>query len=91
MDSFQLFKSIKITRGFTRSILHDLQRERIEFIPNLLAEILKESILNKPDILRIYGEDEIVKRNIEKYFEYLIEGEYVFKLPKKFENNFIEN
>lgn len=74
---FHIFSCCIPVKGYSRSIICDLQRGDFELIPNCLFEILTEH-KNKSiqEIYDIYGKDYI--QVIDEYFEFLIEREYGF-------------
>lgn len=70
---FQLYNNCLPVKGFRRSVVCDLQRQRIVYIPNLLFEMLA---VVQTDMLTIEELKERYNRNedegIDKFFEYLI-------------------
>jgi len=79
---FKLFSCCIPVRGYLRSVLYDLQRKNYLFIPNLLFDILNDSS-NKTifEVLQMIDEDE--REQVEKYFSYLIENEFIFLCSKE--------
>ncbi|MBP6584660.1 MAG: grasp-with-spasm system SPASM domain peptide maturase [Flavobacterium sp.] len=64
-------------RGFSRSIICDLQYGKINYIPNDLFDLLKESAgKTKTEIFEYYNNEE--NETIDEYLEYLIENGYIF-------------
>lgn len=67
-DYFRIFTNCRISKGFTRSIIADTQRQHAEFIPNSLAEVIEK--LNRKaslsSLYKEYGAD-----NAEALTEYL--------------------
>ncbi len=74
---FKLFASCIPVKGAIRSLICDLQRNEIKFIPNELFEILvNHSNKTLDEIKRYYGNK--FDDTIDEYFEFLIENEYGF-------------
>lgn len=74
---FKLFSCCIPVRGSKRSLICDIQREEINFIPNDLFELLnKFEIYTIENILDYYEEGD--KETIIEYFEFLLEKEYIF-------------
>lgn len=79
---FRLFENCKIVKGYSRSMICDLQREKYFFIPNSLFELLDEfNGKKKEDIFKIYGEENC--ETINEYFDFLHENEFVFWINSK--------
>lgn len=73
---FKLFANCIPVKGFTRSIICDLQRRDYEFIPNSLYELLTYcGDYSVEEIKQNYSESESI---IEEYFDFLIKKEYGF-------------
>lgn len=75
---FHLFSSCIPVKGTVRSAIYDLQREDFEYIPNSLYDILFEfknisysNLLDKFETI----ED---KKNLEDYFNFLFQKEFIF-------------
>lgn len=74
---FKLFTNCIPVKGISRSIICDLQRHRLEIIPNTMFEMLKENEGKSiKEIKDIYGKEN--EQAIIQYFEFLINKEYVF-------------
>lgn len=74
---FKLFANCIPVRGASRSVICDLQRRRVDFIPNSLLDILEE---NKGKTLQEI-KDQYGKENeaiLNDYFNYLIQKDYLF-------------
>ena len=77
MDCFKLFACCLLTKGHTRSLIIDNQRDEMHFIPNGLYEILKKYNGKSIENVKTAYEnkfDEI----IDEYFEFLLEKELIF-------------
>ena len=76
-NNFLLYSSCIPVRGVKRSVVCDLQRGRVSFIPNDLYEILSS---NKgrtiEEIYELYGEEN--HQTISEYFDFLSEKEFGF-------------
>lgn len=74
---FKLFAHCIPVKGAKRSVICDLQRRRIEFLPNSLYDLLTEHKLDSiGTIKQQYGtENEAV---IEEYFQFLVQKEFLF-------------
>lgn len=94
---FHLFSSCIPVKGYNRGIIYDLQRQDFHYIPIELVDILHDyngKFLN--EIIAEYGEDN--EHNINEYFEFLLENEYIFfseldisyfpSIPEEFERPF---
>jgi len=72
-----LFSDCQIIVGNKRALIADLTRERFDFIPNSLADLLLHYAgKTKEQILQDYGVDNIDV--IEDYVKFLEESEYIF-------------
>lgn len=81
---FNLFANCKLVKGYSRSIICDLQRNAIYPIPNSLYLILEYSGSKSiDDIYKLYGEEN--SETIKEYFEFLTNKELIFF------NNYPEN
>lgn len=69
MEYFKLFSNCIITRGFSRSLISDLQRTNSQLVPNSLCEIIE--FLSKKNKIALL-EVEFGVENIETINEYLI-------------------
>lgn len=75
---FKVYTNCKITRGFTRSVISDIQRQESEFIPNDLAEIIEKlkTKVTVEDLLTQYGIEN--RETLQDYLKFLEEKEYGF-------------
>lgn len=73
---FILFPTCVPTKGAKRSIIQDLQRREIQFIPNDMFDFLIEC--NKKSISEIYKKYKKYQNIIKEYIDFLIEKEYAF-------------
>jgi SPASM domain peptide maturase of grasp-with-spasm system len=76
------FECCFITTGKSRSIIVDTQRSKIEFIPNSLAERIKNGSISKADFFKHQTKEEL--DILQEYYEFLIENEYAFVCDKPF-------
>ena len=86
---FKIYAGCKIVKGFKRSVIYDLNGFEYFFIPNDLAEILLT--MECKTIIEIeiqYEKSE--KETIHSYFDFLVENELIFFIPKKLLNHFPE-
>ena len=74
---FQLFSNCITVFGYNRSIVCDLQRGKFEFIPNSLAEIIKDKIYIDIDKIKNKFNDS-EKEIIDEYFDFLAHSEFGF-------------
>lgn len=73
---FILFASCMPVKGYSRSVICDLQRYDFEFIPNALYELIttyKNYTLE--EILEMFNDDD---KTIHSYYDYLIKNEFGF-------------
>ncbi|WP_435262901.1 grasp-with-spasm system SPASM domain peptide maturase [Tenacibaculum sp. nBUS_03] len=78
-----LFESCRLTKGVSRTLLYDHQRNKIEFLDNVIYEIFTNHNKNKSlgAILSLYhGED---REAVIEYIIFLIQNEYVFYSEKE--------
>ncbi len=76
-DKFKLYASCLLTKGALRSTICDVQREKFEFIPNILYEILTEHDGSTiEEVVGIYGEEN--KDTIMEYFDFLKKNDFLF-------------
>lgn len=74
---FNLFANCKLVRGYSRSVICDLQRNEIYPIPNSLFTILEYAGTKTiEDIIEIYGDESI--DTIKEYFNFLTSKELIF-------------
>ena len=88
MRYFNLFSNILITKGASRILISDLQRNTSELYPlelcDLIAELNKSSI---EEVLTLYdNESKII---IQQYLDLLLEKEYGFITSGDWDKNFI--
>jgi SPASM domain peptide maturase of grasp-with-spasm system len=76
--SFLLYSSCIPVKGYSRSIICDLQYNKYSLIPNSLFEILQKfNGKTLPDVLSVFkneGEKEVIR----EYFDFLHEGNFIF-------------
>ena len=107
MEYFKLFANCIMVKGFKRSIITDLQKNKLHLVPNDLEEIIRKSTYSKID--QIYTEYGVENQTvIHEYFQNLIDLELGFfcsetelnffptlnldfNLPFKISNSIIEN
>ncbi|MCC6448545.1 MAG: grasp-with-spasm system SPASM domain peptide maturase [Chitinophagaceae bacterium] len=74
---FKLFSNCLPVKGYTQSIIYDLQFGRIEYIPNLLFDILKH--LPSKTIVKIKDlYEQEYNEGIDNYFKHLANSEFGF-------------
>lgn len=75
---FQIFSNCIITRGFSKSIISDLQRNNSVFIPNSLYDVINliKDQNSIKEIYKFYGKDN--KDFLDEYFSFLVEEEFGF-------------
>lgn len=74
---YNLFANCKIVKGYSRSVICDLQRNNIYPIPNSLESILQGSGQNTIEmIIREHGDEN--EETIIEYFEFLIANDIIF-------------
>lgn len=87
MRYFNLFSNIFVTKGATRILISDLQRNISELMPLELDEIIEELKNNSiENIIEMYDEDS--KQLFEEYLNFLLEKEYGFISNKDLDRNF---
>jgi len=71
------FSNVKITRGATRSVIHDLFRETIAHVPNDLVDLLQNEFKNHQisKVVNYYNDQ---KQVIMEYINFLINNDYCF-------------
>jgi SPASM domain peptide maturase of grasp-with-spasm system len=87
MEYFNLFSTILITKGATRILISDLQRNASELYPlelyDLIAELKTHSI---EDTLKDYDKES--RSIVQEYINLLLEKEYGFVTEKDWDRNF---
>ncbi|TAH28628.1 MAG: grasp-with-spasm system SPASM domain peptide maturase [Cytophagales bacterium] len=79
---FKLFACCILVKGFTRSLICDIQRGIYHFIPNDLFDILNDNKDEEiEDISELYGLDN--KMIIYDYFKFMVDNEYGFLVNNK--------
>lgn len=77
-DYFRVFTNCIVTKGYTQSVISDIQREKSDFIPNSLADIIER--LNQKEslgsIYKDYGKEN--KPILDEYLDFLLQEEYGF-------------
>ncbi|MBK7128770.1 MAG: grasp-with-spasm system SPASM domain peptide maturase [Crocinitomicaceae bacterium] len=77
MEKFRLFASCLPVKGFRRSVICDIQRSKIKFIPNIIFDLLiKNDGYSKDQILALNDVDN--HQEIEEWLNYLVENEYAY-------------
>ena len=77
MEYFKLFANCIMVKGFKRSIITDLQKNKLHLVPNDLEEIISKSTYSKID--QIYTEYGVENQTvIHEYFQNLIDLELGF-------------
>lgn len=71
-----IFSSIKITTGPTRSVVADLERQAFHLIPNDMADFLTKNIGNSKNA--IYSEYPKIHKDIDEYLSFLQERDIIF-------------
>ncbi|NOU17740.1 MAG: grasp-with-spasm system SPASM domain peptide maturase [Bacteroidales bacterium] len=85
-DRFKLFSCCIPVKGYLRSALYDLQRKNYLFIPNSLLDILTNySGKTFDEVLQLVDDE---REQVEKYFSYLLENEFIFLCEKEDLENF---
>jgi len=87
MTYFNLFSNILITKGPTRILISDLQRNVSELYPLELYEIIEE-LKNKSveDLLKDYDQES--REIVQEYINLLLEKEYGFITENDWDRNF---
>lgn len=87
---FKTFTNCILTKGFTRSLIIDIQREDYVTIPESMFEVI--SLLNNKKtinhIFSYYGEEN--REVIEEYLDFLIKNEYGFYVSSEEYDMFID-
>lgn len=87
MTYFNLFSNVIITKGFSRVLICDLQRNVSELYPlelsTLLDDLKQESIEN---VLKMYDNDS--RETFDEYIDFLLEKEYGFITENDWDRNF---
>lgn len=87
MRYFNLFSNILITKGVTRILISDLQRNISELYPLELYSIIAELKTNSiEDIVSIYDHES--QKIFQKYLDILLEKEYGFISKNDWDKNF---
>ena len=72
---YKRFEDCVPVKGYQRSLLCDLTRERYHFLPNDLADILQKNIIHKEEYAQL--------EYVDDYFDFLIENELVFETTEQ--------
>lgn len=87
MTYFNLFSDIFITKGATRILISDLQRNTSELYSLELYDLINElKIHSIEDILKNYDDES--KELVQEYIDYLLEEEYGFLSKNDWNKNF---
>lgn len=70
------FPNIEFVKGATRSLVYDIPRGSLQFIPNDLYDFRLK--YNKKEVRMIYSENPNDKEIIKEYIDFLIQKEYAF-------------
>lgn len=88
MKYFNLYSNILITKGVTRILVSDLQRNFSELYPLELYDIIEDLKRNSIENL-LTNYDEESKEIVNQYLQVLIEKEYGFLTDNDWDNNFL--
>lgn len=80
MTTYKLFSNCIASKGYSKSIIIDLQRNSYKNIPNSLYEILEQNKILDFDKLKVEFNNTII---INEYKKFLIENEFVFECSSK--------
>lgn len=72
---YKRFEDCIPVKGYQRSLLCDLTRQRHHFLPNELTDILQKNIINKDEYALVEGFDEC--------FDFLNENEFIFETTEQ--------
>lgn len=87
MKYFNLFSNITITKGATRVLISDLQRNISELYPLELYELIEELKVNSiEDLVKNYDDES--QEIINEYLGFLLEEEYGFITENDWDKNF---
>lgn len=80
MNYFKLHSTCIITQGYNRSLLLDIQKNKMELLPNELSLVINDLMSKKSidDVVEKYGSEN--KTTIIEYINYLYNNEYGFFL-----------
>ena len=79
---YRLFAPCIPVRGFRRSVIADLNRHQLFYIPNKLYQILtREKNRTWSDLMEKYGDDNL--EALTSYFDFLLQNELVFPFKKE--------
>ncbi|MDR2906869.1 MAG: grasp-with-spasm system SPASM domain peptide maturase [Bacteroidales bacterium] len=87
-DYFISHKEAIPVKGYTRSIIYDLPRRKVDFIPNDLYFLIIQNDGNSLAKITSKYKGAENKKVIESYFDFLFEKEYAFLADKTFAKNF---
>lgn len=88
MRFFNLYSDILITKGFSRILISDLNRNRSNLYPLELYELISElKNYSIEDVLENYDSDS--RRIVHEYLEYLVNKEYGFISEGDWEKGFV--
>ena len=85
---FSIFEDVKIVQGHLRSLIMDITRGKIHFIPNTLAAFLLKYHQDKKYDLVIERYKERYPGLYAEYHDFLIENEFVFDIKEAQLSNF---
>lgn len=77
-DYFKVYTNCVVTKGYTKSLISDLQRQKSRIIPNSMAEIIGQ-LNNKQKISTLVSKYRINnEETLQQYLDFLIEEDYGF-------------
>lgn len=87
MNYFNLFSNIMVTKGITRVLVSDLQRNTSELYPLELHELIEElKTTSVEEVLNHYDQES--KAIVQDYLDFLLEKEFGFITQKDWDRNF---
>lgn len=87
MRHFNLFSNILITKGASRTLISDLQRNTSELYTLELYDLIEELKINSIENI-INNYDEESKEIVQEYVDFLLEKEYGFITQNDWDKNF---
>jgi len=87
MKYFNLFSNILITKGVTRILISDLQRNTSELYPLELDDLIKElKTASVEEVLKDYDQES--QAAVQEYLDFLLEKEFGFLTENDWDKNF---
>jgi len=75
---------VEFIKGYNRTCIYDIPRGDYDFIPNYIADLfLDNKYLKEKDV-------DYSNAEIKYWFNFLLEKEYIFRIPKKIGKRFID-